>query len=287
MATSAVRAASMVAPRGTAPVVTGGYRYPPPRRLPIGPKAPGMGAGQAIYPPAEMTTSVDPNTGAVYQIPLRRGGASAPGGAGGGGGGAEVYGGTGGYAGLPTGSPPVGVGGWQPSPPATTPTLVSEMDAARQQDVLQAAIEGRHRGYAAADRLEQQRYLDQLMGRLGLTGGGGGDVAEPSSSAAEDAAFARAKERIGRTTRGAMTAMGSQMAERGITGSGIEGAATRDIINAGAGQLGDTTREQMIQSLERARQVADRNFAARQARRAQYAQLLPSFLQMFNTGATY
>jgi hypothetical protein len=72
-------------------------------------------------------------------------------------------------------------------------------------------------------------------------------IAVPDTSAAMAAVFNRAKDQVGKTTTGSLTALRSALASRGLLGGGIEGKATANTITAGAGQLADTTREQAIQ----------------------------------------
>lgn len=99
----------------------------------------------------------------------------------------------------------------------------------------------------------------------GSTGGGGGPlmgmpgsastgttlpterIAVPDTSAAMAAVFNRAKDQVGKTTSGSLTALRSALASRGLLGGGVEGGATARAITAGAGQLADTSREQAIQ----------------------------------------
>ncbi len=72
-------------------------------------------------------------------------------------------------------------------------------------------------------------------------------IAVPDTSAALAAVFNRAKDQVGQTTTGSLTALRSQLASRGLLGGGVESGATAKAITAGAGQLDDTTREQAIQ----------------------------------------
>jgi len=76
-------------------------------------------------------------------------------------------------------------------------------------------------------------------------------IAVPDTSAAMAAVFNRAKDQVGKTTSGSLTALRSQLAARGLLGGGVEGGATARTITAGAGQLDDTTREQAIQEGQR------------------------------------
>lgn len=88
-------------------------------------------------------------------------------------------------------------------------------------------------------------------------------------AAAEAAAFARAKDRVGQTAAGAVAAIKNQMAARNIRGSGIEGRQIASVVNAGQSELGDVSRDIAIQSAERARQVGATKYTGDITQRAQ------------------
>lgn len=90
-------------------------------------------------------------------------------------------------------------------------------------------------------------------------------IAPPSRTgfeAANAAAFARAKDRIGLTGQGAMASLQREMSRRGLSGSGIEGAEMGDLVGGLRGQLGDVIRDQTIEDIKRNAQLDDRDFAA-------------------------
>lgn len=142
-----------------------------------------------------------------------------------------------------------------------------------------------------AGRLATERYgpdpLD-VYRRFRAEGGfGGGDetaagtlpsrvagVSPADRRAAEDAAFARAKERVGATTQGLLRSIQNTMARRGIQGSGIEGELTERALTGGAGQLGEVARDQAIEGLRRAQAIEDRDYAGGIAQRGQEIPLL-------------
>jgi hypothetical protein len=72
-------------------------------------------------------------------------------------------------------------------------------------------------------------------------------IAAPDTSAALAAVFNRAKDQVGKTTTGSLTALRTALASRGLLGGGVEGNATGRVVTAGQGQLADTSREQAIQ----------------------------------------
>lgn len=82
-------------------------------------------------------------------------------------------------------------------------------------------------------------------------------IAPPDTSAATANAFARAKDQVGLETRGALTGLAGAMAGRGTVGSGVEGRGMSSVVNKGQGELGDTTREQTIQSTNLAQKNAE------------------------------
>jgi len=90
-------------------------------------------------------------------------------------------------------------------------------------------------------------------GTLGAGVGGGdlppeiGRIELPDTSAAQANIFARAKDRVGLQTAGSLASLRSALAGRGMLGGGAEVQGTQNILTAGQGQLGDTTREQAIQ----------------------------------------
>lgn len=147
---------------------------------------------------------------------------------------------------------------------------------------------------------EQQRYLRALaqsqaantqvqnwMNQFGLTSGAlpvAGDIntgaTDAQERAAEDAAFARAKDKIGLASRSAMDSLSSEMSSRGISGSGVEAQRLGGVYESGLGEIGQTAREQAIEALKRKYQVSDRNVALASTTRGQNIGLLSSLSQM-------
>lgn len=104
-------------------------------------------------------------------------------------------------------------------------------------------------------------------------GGGGGISAPtrlqaPSSVDANDALFARAKDKIGQVGRSALTTLRSHLASVGQAG-GPEGKVAGSVINQGVQSLGDILREQTIQDSERARDDARLDFEGQISQRGQ------------------
>jgi hypothetical protein len=82
------------------------------------------------------------------------------------------------------------------------------------------------------------------------------------NSMADSASFARAKDRVGQSTRASMNALRSAMSERGIAGSGIEGAGIGQIIGQGQGQIGDFNREAAIRDFDANNAIDEGDFQA-------------------------
>lgn len=105
---------------------------------------------------------------------------------------------------------------------------------------------------------------------------------DPSEAAAEAAIFARAKDRAGRLARAKANTLSHVMSDRGMLGSGVEAAGYGSIADDVVGQLGDINREMAIQSLNRRRAVADRDYAGDITQRAQDLSRLQSLLSLLN-----
>lgn len=73
-------------------------------------------------------------------------------------------------------------------------------------------------------------------------------VVAPDFTAAQNAAFARAKDREGQLAQGALTGLRSSLGGRGLLGSGAEFRGTANIVNKALGNLGEVNREQAIQN---------------------------------------
>lgn len=131
----------------------------------------------------------------------------------------------------------------------------------------------------------------------GVTPEGGGSMpdgsaasdpySDPSSpeSMAQTAALTSSKERGGERLAASLKGLQGIMAARGISGSGIEAANTRDLVGQNLGFQNDTerailegkaTRSQALAdaATTRTNQVQDRDFAAQQAANAQKIQAL-------------
>jgi len=103
-----------------------------------------------------------------------------------------------------------------------------------------------------------------------------GNIQGPDRTAANAAIFARAKDQVGQTSRGALTGLAGAMAGRGILGSGVEGRGIQSVINSGQGQLGDVTRQNAITDADISEQNALASYQGDITQRGQNIGLLDS-----------
>lgn len=138
----------------------------------------------------------------------------------------------------------------------------------------------------------EARRLASIQGLMGASGGAsagaapGGNIAHDEEGA-RAAAFGRAKEQAGNTANAALKALEGVMSARGLKGSSIEGSATADIIGGGSDDVNDYTREQLMQDLNRAAQIGDRNYAGAITMRGQDLSKMQSLLGLFSGGGAY
>jgi hypothetical protein len=87
--------------------------------------------------------------------------------------------------------------------------------------------------------------------------------------AAESATFGRAADRIAQAGQGRLQSLKSYYANRGLSGSPVEAGGVATVKNKIGGEIGDTIREQAIQSNARDMAVNDRNLASQVSQRGQ------------------
>jgi hypothetical protein len=241
---------------------------------------------------------------------------------GGGGGGASAGGGNGIVTGPMSGPRPIDEGSvaWERELQKAAnerAAAVTAADAARAYSTKQGDTafyrEGVTRnanydmGQRAADS-NQSRMMEALT-KLGsfswMTGAGGSAASEPpvtggdaNWAAANAAAMGRAKDTSAAAVGSAKRSMQSDMASRGISGSGIEAKGDQGIELAGAGQMGAAGRQLAEGTAARAGSVADRNYSgaiqqrgqnmqSRDAASARMSALLPSLASLFRVSASY
>ena len=152
---------------------------------------------------------------------------------------------------------------------------LAELQAGLQNETEEQRF-ARAQQEAATARASTDEMLVRFgfIGDTGGTGGQGGGTTAPAGMAAgdvaaEDAAFARAKDKIGAVNESAKRSLSESMASRGISGSGVEAQQLGNVEAAGAGQLADVAQQGALETLKRRYQVADRDAALASTKRGQ------------------
>lgn len=94
-------------------------------------------------------------------------------------------------------------------------------------------------------------------------------VAAPDNRGANAAAFARSKDQVGQINRSAMTGLRSGLGATGGLGGGNESRGITNIVQSGAENLGNVSREQAIKDSEQAAQFAQMGYQGDIAQRGQ------------------
>lgn len=155
---------------------------------------------------------------------------------------------------------------------------IAQQTAAHQAGLASQAAE------QAADlqRKQDARRLASLQGLSSSFNSTGGPlpptVQHGGSNAASEAAFNRAKDRIGQSTRGAVDSLRDMYAGSGSVGAQRQGM--EDIAGGGLAQISDVAREQMIQEMLRAGQISDRTYEGGITQRGQDIQAQQQQKQM-------
>ena len=111
------------------------------------------------------------------------------------------------------------------------------------------------------------------MPRIGDSGGGGdyskfdtgpggigaSHIAPIDMTAANSAAFGRAKDQVGQQSAGALAGLRSALGGRGMLGSGAEYRGTQGVITKGQGELGEVSRTQAINDVAMSADIAKAN----------------------------
>lgn len=165
---------------------------------------------------------------------------------------------------------------------------------------FQQAHAGRELGLA--ERTDDRRYRMARKGARdsaslaalvasggGSTSGGGGGTAPgaggapataPSAAtAAQDAGYARLKEREGLRLRSGINTAKASLGRRGLTGSSFESPAIAALVGESNANLADYDAAALSDTVGRARQVEDRDFAAGEQRNRSRLEMLLSLIQ--------
>ena len=143
-----------------------------------------------------------------------------------------------------------------------------------EQARLQAEAEARRLG-----------YINQLQTSFTSSGPGASTTAPVDTSAAQAAAFGRAKDQAGLTSRAALDSLRSAYAGTGNVGGYQQGVGR--MLNSQVDQLGEAGREQAIQNVLQAQQNAQFNASNATQQRGQNINYLQSLIGLLNTGVAY
>lgn len=129
--------------------------------------------------------------------------------------------------------------------------LAADAEARKMEMLKNFSINGQFSGFGEAPGGTAPNVKIQMP--IYQQGGGGGHVPQiqmPDMGAAQAAAFARAKDRVGQMNSGALAGLRSQLGSRNMLGSGSEFRGLGNIAQQGLGELGNVTREQAIQEAQ-------------------------------------
>lgn len=175
--------------------------------------------------------------------------------------------------------PPSAGGGFgqQPQPSPSQRALTSKRSSRKipaayghegGEDIYDDSAEIAQR--AAEARLRTlQPYLDRLTTPAGAPPVGAPAGPTGDENAARAAAFARAKDMAGKTARSSLTALQEIMASRGEAGGGREFEGTQAILEGGQSRINEFGREQLMNDLNRAADISDRDYQGAITQRGQ------------------
>jgi hypothetical protein len=138
-------------------------------------------------------------------------------------------------------------------------------------------------------RLKAQLNDETFAKRLGMLSAppGGGSTAPAynpaQAEAARAAAFARAKDMAGQTARASLDSLQGILADRGMTGSAGEAAATADVVQGAQGTIDEFGRAQLLSDLDYAQDMDTRSFDAAEKEKDRQLRMKESLLGLMNT----
>lgn len=94
----------------------------------------------------------------------------------------------------------------------------------------------------------------------------------PDQKAATDAAYATAKDKVGKSGRASIEALRGELGASGMLGGGAEGQLVRDVVTSAAGDLGQVSRDQASKSADLAADFAKTGYAGGITQRGQDVQ---------------
>lgn len=184
---------------------------------------------------------------------------------------------------------------------AAPPPVQAQVTQAGGYNITQGAYEGERMAalqkQAESDLLNQRAKLsgDAFKDRLGAITGLIGNQKDNQvqydpqgdETAARASAFARAKEQAGQTAGAAVNSLQDLYAGQGLSGSTMEAAQVGGQVGGAATNVNDFTREQYIQDLNRARDIANTKYAGGIQQRGQNMNLSQSLIGLANAGMLY
>lgn len=116
-------------------------------------------------------------------------------------------------------------------------------------------------------------------------------TSDADAKVAEDAAFARAKDRTADIARSSLMSLRASAAERGVNVAGGTNpallASEGNLMAKASQPLSDLVRQQAIDATTRAQSVADRNYQGEITQAGQRMALAPSILSLLKVGGLY
>jgi hypothetical protein len=134
------------------------------------------------------------------------------------------------------------------------------------------------------DAFAKRMAAFSTMGGASAPQVGGGNIAA-NEEAARSVAFARAKDRAGKTALSSLTALQNVMANRGMSGSTEEARGMGAALQGGEDVINEFGREELMNDLNRAAQIGDRNYSGAITQRGQDMNAKQSLLGLISSAA--
>ena len=178
----------------------------------------------------------------------------------------------------------------------TQPTAAVGFGAQITQPAFETQQQALVEGQVAQQRAEKEAALNQQIWNARMASlqrsagsapavGGGAPVA--NEEAARAVAFGRAKDQAGQIAAASLQSLQNILNARGTTGSTEEARGVADIVGGAGSGLQEVTREQLLQDLQRAAEVADRNYAGGITQRGQDLASQQSLYSLAGAGRLY
>lgn len=107
-------------------------------------------------------------------------------------------------------------------------------------------------------------------GTSGVTGGSRlPSLSLPDQSAGTNAAYATAKDQVGKSGRASLDSLRGELGAAGMLGGGAEGQLVRDVVTDASGQLGQVSRDQAMKSADLSADFAKTRYGGEITQRGQ------------------